>query len=367
MNGNTISDLMIRLRKFISDAYDDNEFGMLLFENLDDKIFDYASLPSSWGHEVKVLETVKWANRYGGTTRILWLARIARDGRPERSEFQQLVKDIEQIIQVAEAALPPLASSAGALPPSLPPELAGPLGLFAEQSSTLANLARDLRIILRTTSYQSFDLAGRFHLSESEGERLTAVLALEKAPDPGYLRWLAERVTVEKPLIGLMAAQALVTASLWLNQRDLGRIGNAISDATDLLDGLADADEQPAVGNVAARKRQLQAALSLVEMRSRNGRSMLPPADLEGFLSALISTFDRDGFDGLFQRRLQSSLKWVANLNDPIELIVVNVVLTARDFGWERELIRAAYEERKDHPTFAALHKKYEVDGTTGI
>ena len=367
MNGNTISDLMIRLKDLICEAYSDDEFGMLLFGRVDDSGFDYSGLPSSMAYQSKVLETVRWANRYGKTQHVLWLAKLASDGRPLRDDFKQLVRDIEDIIQPTVTAVPSLLASAATPLLPLPTELAGPLGLFATQSSTLPNLARDLRTILRTTSYQPFDLPGRFHLSESEGERLTAVLALEKAPDPGYLRWLSERVTVEKPLIGFMAAQALATAGLRLHQIALGRIAKAISDATDLLDGLADADEQPAVGDVAARKRQLQAALSLVEMRSRNGRSMLPPADLEGFLSALISTFDRNGLDGLFQRQLQTSLKWLANLNDPMELIVVNVVLAARDNGWERELIRAAYEERKDHPIFAELHKKYGADGTAGM
>ena len=366
MNGNTIFDLMIQLKQLIHEAYTDTEFSMLLFGKVDETDFDYTGLSPSMSYQIKVLETVRWANRYGGPKQLLWLAKIVRDGRPMRNEFKQLVQDIEEILQATEATLPPTVALAGALPLPLPPELAGPLEFFVTQSSTLPNLARDLRTILSTNSYKHLDLPGRFHLSESEGERLAAVLALEKDPDPSYLRWLCERVMVEKPLVGFMSSQALTTAGLRLGQQDLGRIGKAISDATDLLDGLADTDEQLAMGiDVAARKRQLQAALSLVEMRTRRGRSVLSPADLEVFLGALISTFDRDGFDGLAQRQLQTPLKWLANPNEPIELIGINLMLIARDKGWERELIHAAYKEREDNPAFAALHIKYGGDGAT--
>lgn len=356
---------MIRLKDLICSAYTDNEFSMLLVGQVEDADFDYDGLAASMPYEIKVLETVRWANRYGKAQQLLWLTKLASNKRPLRTEFEKLVKEIEALIQPPVPVGTGGGSIAGSSWSALPPELAGPLGLLVEQASTIQNLARDLRMILRTKSYKSLDLPGQFHLSESAGERLAAVLALEKDPHPAYLRWLSERVAVEKPLIGFMAAQALITAGFWLDRNDLNRISKAISTAIDLLDGLADTDEQPAAGfDIVARKRQLQTALSLVEVRSRNGRSVLPPADFERFLSVLISSFDRDGFDGLLQRQLQTSLKWLANPNEPIELIVINVALTARDKGWERELLRAAYEDQRQNETFATLHRKYVADGT---
>jgi hypothetical protein len=48
--------------------------------------------------------------------------------------------------------------------------------------------------------------------SQSSGERLAAVTALEIAPDEGSLDWLVERIDAERPFIGYHAALALLSA-----------------------------------------------------------------------------------------------------------------------------------------------------------
>jgi hypothetical protein len=49
--------------------------------------------------------------------------------------------------------------------------------------------------------------------SESSGDRLAAVTALEIKPQEGFLDWLVERIDVERPFVGYHAALALLSAA----------------------------------------------------------------------------------------------------------------------------------------------------------
>jgi hypothetical protein len=333
-----------RLRDLICVAYTQAEFGDVMLEEVDQNVFDYGGLAPNQAYDEKVMEAIRWANRFGGPKRVLWLATIVSQRRPERHDLAALAADIEAALE----------------PATFPLELSAPLGAFDEGATTLADLTRDFRPLLRKTSYQKHDLPGRYHLSDSEGRRLAAVLALEANPKPEYLRWLSERITVEPPQVAFVSAQALTAAALRLSRDHLERVRAAAQSAGDRLDGLAELDDQAAVGfDPAARKRQLQSALSLVEIRTRKGKSLLPPAEFDTFVGGLSSAFDVDGFDQLCRDRLQTSLKRLANLMDPLELIIINVVLTAREKGWERDLIVAAYQERPNDAALATIHQKY--------
>lgn len=364
MDGQAIGHLMERLQGLITAAYSEDEFGALMFPFEAD--FDFAGLSGKLPFGIKVFETVKWAYRFGEAEHVLWLARVASEKRPKRNDLKELVRDIEAAIRPANgpapaAALPHgLATPATETPAELPADLVNSLGLLETRQFSLEDLVLDLRPKLRAASYRRHDLPGRFHLSESRGHRLTAVLALETEPDPVYFRWLSERVTVETPFVGFIASQAMTAAALRSPARDLGRAREASIDAADRLDDLVEVDDQLTPRyDVAARKRQLQLALSLIDMRVKKGASVIDLGEIDGFLAALARGFDRDGFERLCRDRLQTALKWLANPNDPIELIIVNVVVTARDKSWERDLIRAAYEERSTDPTFVAMYQRY--------
>jgi hypothetical protein len=70
---------------------------------------------------------------------------------------------------------------------------------------------------MRSFAQDSLVLLPELTKSESPGERLAAITALQVAPDPDYLVWLADRPASEKPFVGYHAAVALLAAA-----RDLG-------------------------------------------------------------------------------------------------------------------------------------------------
>jgi hypothetical protein len=284
---------------------------------------------------------------------------VVAEHRPAHRSLQQLVRDFEHQVEPQQPAAgnPPAARAnvPAAGPPPLPIELTTSLALLEEKPQ---ELAVDFRPKLRAKSYRPFDLPGQFHLSISEGRRLLAILALEAEPDLLYLRWLSERVIVEKPFAGFTAAQALTAAALRFPAEQVARLRPAVDHAAEALDGLVESDNENTGGfDIAARSRQLQLAASMLDMRSRKW-SVLTPQDINEFLAAL-SLFDSAGLDQLCRNQLQTPLKWLANPSEPIELIIVNIVLTARDKGWLPDLVRAAYTERKDDATFTRVYKLF--------
>jgi hypothetical protein len=349
--------LIIKLRDLIVASYEDNEFAMLMYESTGD--FDYAGLSGSF--QLKVFETVKWAYRFGEAPHVLWLAEKVSNKRPKRDDLKALVNEIKAYINPAAVGAPGLANQNQG---GLPPELSASLSLFEQRQFTIRDLLQDLRPRLRTSSYLKYDLPGQCHLSDSEGHRLLAVLALEAEPSPIYLRWLSERVSVEEPLVGYVATQGLTAAAIRIPASDVTRVRAASVAAVDRLDSLVESDDEVVPGiDSAARKRQLDLALSIGEIRSRKGKSIMTPQEADAFLAAVLQRFDRASFDGLCRKRLSTELKWLANLEDPWEIIVASVFVTARDKRWERDLISAAFAEQGGEPAFQAVHMKYVAAG----
>jgi hypothetical protein len=73
----------------------------------------------------------------------------------------------------------------------------------------------------------SHHLAHEYHTSPRESERLAAILALRERPDARYLRWLSERLAVERPFLGYQAALAIRAAAGRLIDSDLNRVSEA--------------------------------------------------------------------------------------------------------------------------------------------
>jgi hypothetical protein len=256
--------LMIQLRNLICDAYEEQDFTELLFEEELD--FDFMGLPAKDSYKTKALKVVQWAYRSGQAEHVLRLARVVSNRRPLRNDIKGVLQHLEERILVD-------ASGDGAVSPPgvdgrfLPPDLETPLALFEGQPREMIGT---LRPQFRATSYQCYDLPGRFHLSGVNSHRLLAVLALEVDPDATYLRWLSERVTVELPVVGYVAAQALTTAALRTENRHLREIRGALKNAGERLDELIEVEDPTAIAhNIAARKRQVQLALSLLDFAVR--------------------------------------------------------------------------------------------------
>lgn len=84
---------------------------------------------------------------------------------------------------------------------------------------------------LRTLAQSTFALLPELMASDSPGERLAAVSALQAIPDVRYLDWLAERFSAEKPFIAYHAALALLAAARELPHDELGQLGAALRQA----------------------------------------------------------------------------------------------------------------------------------------
>src|SRR5206468_3223161 len=93
------------------------------------------------------------------------------------------------------------------------------------------------------------------------------VLALEAEPSPVYLRWLSERVTVERPYPGFLASQALITAALRLARDHLPKLRDVVRIAVNKLALQSDDPDHP--GSPAhERKHELDVAGDLAQMRN---------------------------------------------------------------------------------------------------
>lgn len=339
---------IIALRNIICDAFNENEFADLLYLNL--REFDWFGLPKSLSFIDRVFDVIHWVNRRGDTAQILWLARIAMKERPKRNDLKQVCEKLEKMIQSDEV----IPSQQASVNKSLPQDLTT---LLALTERNLIGLVMDLRPSFRTNKYEPYDIPGRFHLDASQAYRLLAVLALEWQPHASYVRWLSERVTVEKPLVGFTAAQALTTAALRIPRLELPTLRAQLKDASDRLDEIIETEDKIGMAHgcdISSRKRQVQAAASIVELRLQNTYHCAPK-DLDDFLDSFATSFDKDTIDRVCRLQLNTQLKFLANPDDPIELIVAHLVVTAHEKRWLFDLVRAVYTEHNSNQSFARM------------
>jgi hypothetical protein len=352
-------ELIIACQEFVLKAYKEDDLTILLFKAF--KGYDYHAKKVGDSYEVRVFHLVKSFYTKDGEVGLYQLTRVVVDNRKDRDDIKQLRDALEAALPPGDVAPPPVA---GAVPPAVPPELVTVFLLHEQQSgaSLSNNLVEDIRDILRSAALDVFDLPDQFHLSELARDRLAAVLALERWPDPRYLRWLSERVTVEKPLIGYVATQALVAAALLLPRKELEHLRTAVVEAQVRLGEMIETEEKPdPETDIPSRQRVLQDTATLLEMRARPGRSALTPDHLDRFLDGLVREFDFKQFDVLFYGEFGSSLSILAKDTDPVEYAVLAVILWVRKKKWESRLVRAAFKARDKNPTFIELQGKYAI------
>ena len=194
-------------------------------------------------------------------------------------------------------------------------------------------------------------------------ERLVAVLALEVGPSLAYVRWLADRVTVEPPLLGSLAAKALIGAARALDRPALPRVRGAVQDALLRLNDMKYAGDPPGSApfpvNLRAREHLLRVAESLIDVRDGVGLLTMTPPDVDSFVAALIGAFDRAAFAQMCANRLGSVDKFLAHPGDPVELVVVHVLVQARNVGWVPKLIWGACDERPADVTLRSVCDRF--------
>jgi len=357
-NASRIPKLIVELRNIIVEIYGirEQQFGELLSIKFTETYkYDYSIDAEGKTPPDRMLYTVKWFHADAGLDGLLDLAVAVSEAKPRRNDIKSLIEKIHTLI--GRVVPPPTPGS-----PLLPQDLAATVNMLEQQVTTMAEFAREFRQSLRAKNYRTVDLPGRYHLSELDGERSAAILALEAYPDPAYLRWLAERVTVELPHAGFLASQALIAAALRSSRTDLPRLLKVVKLAKDRLDRLdksLDAEQGITVYNISARKDKLTDAENLIEMRTTPPPDRMKPDDLDAYLKALLEIFDESAFEKLFTDRLRMPLNYLVRVTDPLELIVVSVIIKGRDTELGPNLIRAVHAEKPDNATFLAIYKKY--------
>lgn len=332
---------------------------MFIFEKVVE--LDFYEIDGSGAHASTVFKALQKAMQVGQLELVVELARRAAQDRPARQDLQTLVGRLQAQLMPApmpQAGAGVAGSVAGsASGPEPPPYLEASIALLGEGPRKMIG---SLRPKLREVPHKPYNLPGRYHLSPSEGHRLLAVLALEAEPDSMYLRWLSERVTVEPPNNGLVAAQALTTAALRNSGSALREVRIALRDAVDRLDELTESDDPNSVGfDIGARKRQLTQALTLADLKASNRIWVLEADEFHKYLDGASSAFDRAGVEQFCLQRLQSPLRFLANPDDPPELILVALVLLACDKGWLPDLVRATIAEKPTVPIFATIAQRH--------
>jgi uncharacterized protein YjbJ (UPF0337 family) len=268
-------------------------------------------------------------------------------------------------------------SAAPSATPPIPAEITRMLLRYEVEPASSPVIARELRAAMRGGPYRTLALHERLHISDREGDRLAATLSLECWPNVDYVWWLAERVSFESPHFAFLAAQALISAALRLPRSALPRLRVACEGAADRLVGSMQAQAAlspqivpgpPVVAAAAgdegafdaiARKREVDTAITLVDMRSVPRRAVMAPDDLERFLAAMEASFDRAELERFSRTRLEFPLRLYARDDDPIALCIVYLICKAREGRWERELIQAVRQEKPTVAVFDQMAMRY--------
>jgi hypothetical protein len=169
--------------------------------------------------------------------RLLDLAKAAAEERPARKDLAELLTQMTGAVNPAGDGKAGLSTATGQLPDALPAFIRGYerlLRVMPENSQRTELLAEMVKKI-EEFRLDQLGLPELFHLSDSPGERLAAILGLKQQPDPRYLHWLGERLAVEYAFAGYHAAAALKEAARKLPEDDLERVADAIEGALALL------------------------------------------------------------------------------------------------------------------------------------
>jgi hypothetical protein len=351
--------LLGRLRELLLDIYMDREAD---FQELVETKFEYeyGVVVKGGTFKERVQHTIIAFKGDGGIEHVVALAKAVSADKPKRKDLQNWITSIRKQLDPPSGGNDlPAAAPGGEVP--LPTELAVSLQLLEQRTLTMGQFIRDVRQALRLRDYTPFGLFDRFHLDDPIGHRAVAIMQLEVRPDVKTARWLAERVTVEPPPIAFMAAKSLTMAAFRCPACDLAAVSRCIDGATGRLDLTSDAPEDPAEFDVAARKRELIVAKTLIEMRTRRRPGLMSPPEVDDFLR-ILEGLDRTGLEALCVRA-HTTLRIVARPTDPLEHIVLNIAVQAREKNWEADLIHAAAAGVAGDARLAELAKQYPVAG----
>jgi hypothetical protein len=348
----------------VAGAFSEDEFSEFLFAHVPG--FDYYGAKEVKEYRTAVFKLLLAFERKGGR---LAVARLAieladhRNGRADATALELLATPfLPGRAGPAPAVGPPTgpAAPAGGLLSPIPAELTALILLLSdEQSGSIDVIAADLRGKLREKSYANCDLPGNLHLSAANGDRLAAILALDAEPHPAYLRWLAERVVVEPPLISFLAAQALTAAAFRLDRMHLDLIIRLTAAVAERLDYMSEPAGVAPRYNLSARKDEIGSARKLAEVRKNKAMPVMSGPDFDRFLLAL-ERFSWQDFADFCWNRLSIRLDRIANPAEPVEIAIVTVVLLVLKRS-EAALVNAAYAARPQDATFADIFRKHQA------
>lgn len=183
---------------------------------------------------------------------------------------------------------------------------------------------------IRDMPLTAHDLPGRFHLSDSPGARLAAILSLEQQTNPTYLRWLAERVCVEVGAAAQAAALALTYAALGLDRTAQPAFRAVLLEAIGLVSRLKSGAE--------LQGQLLDDALKILDYR--DGATPKPWAiEYDELAGALAAALTKDVLTELLWVELQTKLDRIANPDYRFEYVIFRTLRMANDNGWDIELI----------------------------
>jgi hypothetical protein len=350
----SVAQRIIACRDFVIEVFTEDDFAELVFVTFEQ---DYHAIKVGAAFKARVFQVIVGLYREGGPVFLDRLAAAALKERKNRKDLQQL---IDRMNDGMVGAVPPVHVAVNVTPvPS--PVVTLILLLKEELPAQIEGLVTDLRKEIRGADENiRRGICGKMHLSEEDAERLAAVVAWERAPETNYLRWVSERVIVEPPITAFVAAQALVVAAVQLEAKDLARVKAVARLAAARLDGMIQDPDDPTIARLglAVRKRELLNAIAVVDTRSQDRKGLMTSEQVSSFLT-VVAKLDVDTLARMCEARLKTALRFLADPNDPIEIIVVNLLLTARDRGWEPDLIRAASAEQPADPVLADLAARF--------
>jgi len=299
-----------------------------------------------------VFAVIDWAVR---AQRLADLAQAAAGYQQEKGAKVPALATLALELQPAPPPAPP---AAGAHP--LPGQLVQFMQSYEQMPQVIADgpardaMAADLVAKMRGLTLEPYDLPGRLHLSESAGERLAVILALEQRPDPNYLRWLAERVIVESPFAGHAAALALTRAAVRLGRERFANVRAVAQEAGDRL--------RPEGADGAKRRAQLQEALAILEYRG-GSMSRVPGLPFDEVAGALAGAFTATALKDLVQGQIGLNLALLVPLDRPVEYIVFHLLRTADAAEWDGKLILAARAAQPTCAPLAGVYARYAAAG----
>jgi hypothetical protein len=224
----------------------------------------------------------------------------------------------------------------------------------------LHELADTVRPTIRQPGVDSAVVADAFHLGSASYQRLAAVLALEHGHRPQYQHWLAERIIVESPIAAMYAAQALTVSALKAprTEESLNSLKKILKQASHQLDNLLEDEDDPQLQasrrpvDITTRKRQVLAALSILELRTRRNPppQQLTAEEFDQLARALIDCFTKEELNNVLKEGIGMPLNRLVPITDTFEQIVSHVLLTACESGWVGELAFSVDQAHADRP-----------------